>query len=179
MNNMETSLREREKPEKQATICFIIDKEKGQILLAMKKKGFGANKYNGYGGKPNPEKDKTIEDTAVRELEEESGLIISSKNLIKVGEIDFYFPEHKKHYNQTAHIYLLEECSGTPVETQEMKPEWFDLDKIPYDKMWDTDKHWIPQILTGQKIFGRFLFEYIEDKEVTKEYFIESNPFIS
>jgi 8-oxo-dGTP pyrophosphatase MutT (NUDIX family) len=173
MNESEIPLREREKPEKQATICFILDRKKGQVLLAMKKKGFGVNKYNGYGGKPDPNKDKTIKETATRELEEESGLIVDVSKLMKVGEIDFYFPESKKQYNQTAHIYIIEECIGVPIETEEMKPEWFDLDKIPYDKMWDTDQHWMPHILAGQKIFGRFLFCYVDDQEITKEFFVE------
>jgi hypothetical protein len=39
------------RPERQATLCLIIDKDKKRILLAMKKRGFGVGKYNGFGGK--------------------------------------------------------------------------------------------------------------------------------
>jgi hypothetical protein len=28
-----------------------------------------------------------------------------------------------------------------------MKPEWFDIEKIPYDKMWDDDIIWLPRVL--------------------------------
>jgi hypothetical protein len=173
---LEVSLREREKPERQATILFLIDEENQKIWLAKKKRGFGKGKFNGYGGKPN-EEDRTIEETAIRETGEESGgVIVEVEDLIKVGVIDFYFPESNKQNNQTAHIYIAKKYKGTPQETEEMKPELFDIDKIPYDLMWDTDQHWIPYILSGQKIFGRFLFEYINGQEITKEYFIEPKP---
>jgi hypothetical protein len=28
-----------------------------------------------------------------------------------------------------------------------MKPEWFSIDEIPFDKMWEDDKYWMPRIL--------------------------------
>jgi hypothetical protein len=31
-----------------------------------------------------------------------------------------------------------------------MKPYLFDLDKIPYDRMWPGDKMWMPRILTWE-----------------------------
>ena len=174
----EPPLKEREKPVKQATNIFIMNQEGNKILLAMKKRGFGIGKFNGYGGKPDPEKDKTIEETAVRELEEESGLIVDTKDLLKVGEIDFYFPEEKKHFDQTVHVYLTKKYNGILTETEEMKPIWFNLDEIPYDKMWDTDQYWIPPILEGKKIAGRFLFNSLNGEDVTQEHFIEeTNTF--
>jgi len=32
-------------------------------------------------------------------------------------------------------------------ESEEIKPFWFDLENIPYKKMWEFDKHWLPRIL--------------------------------
>ena len=47
----------------QATLCILLNNDK--ILLAMKKRGFGAGKWNAVGGKIDPNKgDKDISDTA-------------------------------------------------------------------------------------------------------------------
>ncbi|GAJ07377.1 unnamed protein product, partial [marine sediment metagenome] len=54
-----------------ATLCFFIKENPKLILLGMKKRGFGKDKYNGFGGKINP--DETIEEAAVREVQEEIG----------------------------------------------------------------------------------------------------------
>jgi 8-oxo-dGTP pyrophosphatase MutT (NUDIX family) len=45
----------------------------GEVLLGMKKRGFGVGKFNGFGGKV--ESGESVPDAAVRELREESGLI--------------------------------------------------------------------------------------------------------
>lgn len=55
---------------RQATICLLIKDD--QVLLALKKRGFGEGKWNGVGGKV---KDgETIEQTAIRETQEEIGV---------------------------------------------------------------------------------------------------------
>ena len=55
------------------TLCLLISD--GQVLLGMKKKSFGAGKWNGFGGKV--EEGETVEAAAIREMEEESGILIS------------------------------------------------------------------------------------------------------
>lgn len=45
--------------------------KENQILLAMKKRGFGAGKWNGAGGKINA--GETIEEATTREVDEELG----------------------------------------------------------------------------------------------------------
>jgi len=52
---------------KQATLCYIFRDD--EILLGLKKRGFGNNKYNGFGGKVKPA--ENIKESAVRELKEE------------------------------------------------------------------------------------------------------------
>lgn len=54
------------------TLAFIINKERQEILLGMKKRGFGVGKWNGFGGKVDP--NETILDGALRELKEEAGI---------------------------------------------------------------------------------------------------------
>ena len=57
---------------KVASLCFLVDKKNKRVLMGMKKRGFGAGKYNGFGGKV--EAGETIEEAVIRELWEESGV---------------------------------------------------------------------------------------------------------
>ncbi len=138
---------------KQVTLCLLI--KDNEILLAMKKRGFGVGRWNGTGGKFDAEKDKHILDTAVRETEEEIGVKIINPE--KVGLMHFYFP-HKPEWNQDVHLFLAKEWEGEPTESEEMAPKWFASNEIPYDKMWDDDKFWLPHILEGKKLEAEFTF---------------------
>jgi hypothetical protein len=39
-----------------------------------------------------------------------------------------------------------------------MKPEWFDIDKIPFDAMWEDDPYWLPRVIEGESIEFEFYF---------------------
>jgi len=150
------------------TICFPL--RDNEILLGMKLKGFGAGKYNGFGGKFETVKgDKDIKDTAIRELEEESMIVANVSDLEHVAIIDFFFPA-KPHYNQRVFVYFLKNWKGSPKTTEEMDPISFDIHKVPYDKMWDSDKLWLPSLLEGKKFHARFAWK--EDNETVEEYSI-------
>ncbi len=146
-----------------ATLCIVRNGDK--ILLGMKKKGFGSGKINGFGGKV--EQNETVENAAVRELREESGL--TANTVKKHAELTFKFP-HKEEWNQVVHVYVTDSWTGSPVESDEMAPEWFDLEKIPYQKMWVDDEHWLPHVLAGKFVTATFVFspdESILEKDIT------------
>ena len=44
------------------------------------------------------------------------------------------------------------------METAEAKPGWHALDAIPYGRMWEDDRVWLPLVLAGEQVRGRFLF---------------------
>mmetsp|Transcript_3776 Transcript_3776/g.5154 ORF Transcript_3776/g.5154 Transcript_3776/m.5154 type:complete len:269 (-) Transcript_3776:174-980(-) len=46
-----------------------------------------------------------------------------------------------------------------PKETEWIKPEWFDIDDIPFDHMPMDDREWYPSILEGQCMRGTFTFD--------------------
>lgn len=126
-----------------------------RILLGLKKRGFGMGKYNGFGGKPLL--GETILAAAIREAYEESGLQV--KDCYKAGVIDF-----GESYLLRMHLYVCTKWIGTPTESDEMKPVWFDKNKIPYDKMWKDDKFWLPLVLEGKKVKATFIFMNNDDE---------------
>lgn len=153
---------------RQATLLFLIKNK--QILLAMKKRGFGIGKWNGVGGKPNPS--ENILNTAIRETQEE--IEVTPNNLKQVATLDFYF-KNKPEWNQQVLVFTTKDWIGEPKETEEMKPQWFNLDKIPYDSMWPDDPFWLPLVLNNKKIKAEFTFgenDIILNKKINEiQYF--------
>jgi len=144
------------------TLCYIISGN--QILLGMKKRRFGKGRWNGFGGRVE-EKDGSIESGAVREIKEEAGLTVKENNLERVGEILFVFTE-KPELSRKAYIFLVKHWQGQPLETEEMKPEWFDFKYVPYDAMWAVDREIIPLLLVGKKVKGEVTYS----NEINREY---------
>lgn len=139
---------------KQATLVFLIKKSElgiQEICLAMKKRGFGINKWNGVGGKVEP--GETIEQATIRETEEEISVTI--KELEKVAELTFHFT-HNPSWDQVVHVYISESWEGDPIESEEMRPQWYSVDTIPYDNMWPDDKFWLPEVIKGNKLQASF-----------------------
>jgi 8-oxo-dGTP pyrophosphatase MutT (NUDIX family) len=140
------------------TLCLLLDNDR--VLLAMKKRGFGVGKWNGFGGKVKP--DETIEGAALRELEEEAGVRARSEHLEKVGYIRFH-SDYTDDLKWEVHIFALRNWKGEPRESEEMRPQWFSHDEIPFDAMWPDDKHWLPPVLAGKKIEAEFHFNKAVD----------------
>ncbi|KAI8379073.1 NUDIX hydrolase domain-like protein [Radiomyces spectabilis] len=134
------------------TLVFTLDQPNQKILLGMKKRGFGMNKYNGFGGKLEP--GETIEEAAYRELLEES--YIKAKDMKHVGINLFTFENNP--IAMEVHVFVTLNYEGTPLETEEMRPEWFSYDAIPYDQMWTDDRFWLPIALDGKMFIGEYYF---------------------
>ncbi len=141
----------------QTTVCIVHQSPK--VLLGMKKRGFGVGRWNGFGGKV--EEGETIAEAVKREIMEEAGIEIL--DLEKIGIISFEFKNDAQALD--AHFFKVKNFKGEPKESEEMKPEWFSENEIPFDQMWPDDKLWMPMFLAGKKFKGRFLF----DKPSTKE----------
>ena len=141
-----------------ATLMFVLRDD--QILLIEKKRGHGAGKVNGPGGKIDPGESPL--QCAVRETEEE--LLISVRNPRKVAELWFQMSDYP---SLLCHVFLATEFDGEPTETDEAVPLWSPLGKIPYERMWEDDRHWLPQVLAGESLLGKFVFD--GERMVTKE----------
>ncbi|KAH7101022.1 NUDIX hydrolase domain-like protein [Auriculariales sp. MPI-PUGE-AT-0066] len=131
----------------ECTNAFIWDPTTRRALLGWKKRGFGMDLYNGFGGKKDP--GESINDAALRELQEECGIRASLKHagilLFIVGETLVF----------EVHIYAATSWEDEPRETDEMRPEWFSIDEIPYDKMWPDDPFWLPLLYQDRPFIGR------------------------
>lgn len=141
---------------KNATLLFLVKRKDGaiaEVCLAMKKRGFGAGRYNGAGGKV--EAGESIEDATVREVEEEFGVKVTEMK--KCAEIAFSFAL-KPEWNQLVHVYLSESWEGEPIESEEMAPAWVLVGDIKYDSMWPDDKIWLPHVLLDKYVTGAFTF---------------------
>lgn len=137
-------------------VCTLLFLRRGdEILLAMKKRGFGANRYNGVGGKIEP--NETVEQALIRECQEE--IEVTPTHFWKVAEYDFSQTENEEPWRMYVHAYMCDAWEGEPTETEEMAPEWFNLRDIPYGNMWQDDEYWLPQVLAGDKVSGQYTFD--------------------
>uniref|UniRef100_A0A1I8IIB1 Oxidized purine nucleoside triphosphate hydrolase n=2 Tax=Macrostomum lignano TaxID=282301 RepID=A0A1I8IIB1_9PLAT len=125
-----------------------------QILLGYKKRGFGQGKWNGFGGKV--EVGETPLAAAIRELHEESSLEVRPADIRLAGRMLFQFADETRVFR--VHIYTGSRWTGQPVESDEMRPRWFNLADIPFDNMWPDDAYWLPKVLAGQSVIGYFLY---------------------
>ncbi|MBM4467799.1 MAG: NUDIX domain-containing protein [Chloroflexi bacterium] len=153
----------------EATLCFLIRAE--AILLGLKKVGFGAGKYGGFGGKV--EAGETPEMAAVREMAEETGIKLAAEELQRVGHLTFLFP-YQPAWSQVVHVFLARSWDGQAVESAEARPVWCPTSEIPYARMWQDSAYWLPRILAGQQVRARFTFR--EDNESVAEVEMEAWP---
>jgi len=138
------------KPTEYANLCFVI--RDGEILLIRKKRGLGAGKINGPGGRL--EAGETAEQAAIRETQEEIG--VTPTGLVFVGELFFQFLDG---YKLHVAVFTAAGCQGELCETDEAAPIWTDLQSIPYQEMWQDDPHWLPLAVQGQRFRGYFVFD--------------------
>jgi 8-oxo-dGTP diphosphatase len=137
-------------PIDRATLMFVV--EGGRILLIRKKRGLGAGKINGPGGRLEP--GETVAECAVRETEEE--LLTTPEGSRPVGQLQFQFVDG---YSIHVHVFRAEACDREPQETDEAVPIWAPVDAIPFDEMWEDDRIWLPSLLDDEPFHGRFLFD--------------------
>lgn len=137
-------------PQDHAVICFVRREDK--VLLIHKKRGLGQGKVNGPGGRL--EDGESPREAAIRETEEEVG--ITMRDPLPHAELSFAFADG---YTLFATVFVSYDYDRTPIETEEAVPFWRSIDAIPYDEMWYDDRLWLPHVLDGKYVVGRFRFD--------------------
>jgi 8-oxo-dGTP diphosphatase len=119
------------------------------VLLGLKKSGFGAGKWVGLGG--HIEDGEKAEAAAVREVQEESGLVVPADSVQHMASIEFRFPTRPA-WDQTAEVFVTSDYQGEAEESDEVAPKWFGEHELPLAQMWDDAKYWLPLVLAGEHV---------------------------
>jgi len=143
----------------------MILKRDNKICLGEKKRGFGTGKLTEPGGKV--ESGETYLEAAIRETEEEVGVKVRSAR--EVGQIifrDLYYKGAPE--TDITHVYLSEDFDGEPTETDELLPAWYDINSLPFNRMWADAEYWMPEVLRGHQVDAFFRYN-------DKDEFVEKN----
>jgi 8-oxo-dGTP diphosphatase len=152
----------------EATLCFLVRGDPPvEVLLGLKKVGFGQGKYGGVGGKI--EGEETAVHAAVRELAEETGIRAEEADLRRMAQLTFLFP-YRSAWSQIVHVFVANKWTGQARGSREIEPSWCPVTEIPYARMWSDCRYWLPHVLSGRWTQARFTFnadnETIHEMEV-------------
>lgn len=134
-----------------ATLLFVVTD--ARVLLIHKKRGHGAGRINGPGGKLEP--GETPRTCAVRETREELGIDVPDP--VYAGELRFLEADGSRIHG---FVFRASRYAGEPVETDEAVPLWCARDAVPYARMWPDDRMWLPWLLRGEGFRAAFLTRY-------------------
>lgn len=161
------------KPKKLCTLVYVFDDDKQRLLLGLKKRGLRLGKYNGFGGKV--EEGESIVEGAIRELNEECGLSVPDTTKLTLAGINYFdFIDYPSSFE--VHVFKIHysDVVGEIIETDEMTPQWYGYDEIPYDHMWSDDRYWFPSLFKPDVRFtGRLVFDSVESNVMIEQNIIE------
>lgn len=141
---------------KLATLCYVIDRKKGATLMIhriKKENDFHEGKWNGLGGKL--EQGESPEECVIREVKEESGLVINSPKLH--GFITFPLFDGKEDWY--VFIFTADDFTGNLIDSNEGKLEWIQDEKIKNLNLWDGDVIFLEWLKNDDFFSAKFTYE--------------------
>lgn len=139
---------------KLATLCYV--KRPGQTLMIhriKKANDMHQGKWNGLGGKF--EVGETPEQCALREIREESGLVVSSLQL--KGFITF--PGFASEEDWYAFLFVADAFEGELIDSPEGVLRWIDNDVLLNLPLWEGDRIFIPWLEKPGFFSARFVYK--------------------
>lgn len=128
---------------------------RAEILLGEKLTGLGIGKLVGAGGKLEP--GESAVNAAIREVYEELGVVVAPGDLTAISTIAYPFVD-RPDWSQRSFGFIARNWTGEPTASEELNPQWFSADRIPFDRMWADSQLWLPRALSGEFVEDSFAF---------------------
>lgn len=148
-----------------STTDVYIKKDNKYLVLRRGKEASVFKEYiMGPGGKQDA--GESVNETAVREMLEETGLKVTNLKLHVIGTHDHYYKD--KIYLVFIFTAIYE--SGDLIESNEGELEWHDINTLlEEEKLWENLKIYLPHIIRGD---NKIMFSYIK---YNKDFKIEDS----
>jgi 8-oxo-dGTP diphosphatase len=156
-------------PSKATCLCLltrVADDGTTQLLLGVKKRGFGKGRLVAPGGRL--EAGESAADATVREMREESGLVVAPADLREAGLIAYRFPA-RPDWDLTITAFTADRFAGEPAPSDELDPAWHDAAALDYGAMWDDARYWLPRVLAGERVEALITFAADNETVATVE----------
>ena len=139
---------------KLATLLYVMKDDKTLMLYRNKrKKDYHEGKWNGLGGKF--ELGESPEECAIRELEEESGLI--AKNLILKGHLTF--PMFDGVDDWYVFVFIVDKFEGELIESEEGELRWIPNKELKELNLWEGDQIFIDWLFDDKFFSAKFIYD--------------------
>jgi hypothetical protein len=78
-------------------------------------------------------------------------------DMIQSGVAFFEYDDTVDKNMLEVHVFKATKYVGDIIESDEMKPQWFNKNEIPFEQMWPGDKHWFEYMLQDQPFKAHFI----------------------
>lgn len=155
------------------TIAIILNPPHDAFLMGYHQRGEGKGKLNFIGGKvaDKPEfAHETPEENVRREILEETGLVPTG--LTHCADIFYLYPESAEAKSEEMKVFKIDGYTGIQTEDpDELKLKWINVDALPFDQMWESDRIWLPKVLESAS-FQRIEFHYDNEGRLIDSKFV-------
>ncbi|MBL7714198.1 MAG: 8-oxo-dGTP diphosphatase [Bdellovibrionales bacterium] len=118
------------------------------------------DKWNGLGGKLEADESSTA--AVIREVQEESGILLRVDQLQALGTLHFPGFKPKKNEDWMVFVYRAEidadQAANLITESVEGSLSWIAAEKVVELPLWDGDRHFIPYVLQGKPFQGTYWY---------------------
>ena len=149
---------------KLATLCYVMNENKTLMIYRNKKENdYHKGKWNGLGGKL--EFGETPEECAIREIREESGLIVRNPKMKGI----ITFPMFDGVDDWYVFVFAIKDFQGELIDSNEGELEWIPNNNLFDLNLWEGDPIFIKWLFQDKFFSAKFIYEdgkYMEHEVV-------------